>query len=133
MGRAEQVATPTTSPGALLQGYLQFLPGGDRVVFFTLNSDGAKSGIYSLDVRTGDTVLVSNAFSRAQFAAGRLFFSRDGKLFGQTFDPSSSTLSGEPIRLVDDVGRSGGASRFNYAFSIAGDGRWRIGAARPRR
>ena len=45
------------------------------------------------------------------FAAGRLFFSRDGSLFSQPFDPVAGALSGEPVRIVDDVGRSGGASR----------------------
>jgi Tol biopolymer transport system component len=91
-------------------------------LFFTLNNDASRSGLHMLNLRSGETTMVSPVLSRAEFAAGRLFFSRDGSLFSQPFDPVSGVLSGEPLRLVDDVGRSGGASRFNFAFSVANDG-----------
>ena len=121
-GKPAPVPTPTTSEGAMLQGYPRFLPDGRHVLFFTLNADGSRSGLYAIDIDSGQTTSVSPALSRAEFAGGRLFYSRDGSLFAHPFDPASIALSGEPTRIVDDVGRSGGASRFNYAFSVADDG-----------
>jgi Tol biopolymer transport system component len=121
-GKAVPLATPATTPGALLTGYPQFLPDGQRLLFFTLNNDAGKSGVYVIDPRNGHTAFVANVLSRAEYAGGHLFFSRDASLFAQTFDPDSAKLSGEPARIVDEVGRSGGAARFNYAFSVADDG-----------
>jgi len=121
-GAATPVATPDTSKGALLQSYPRFLPDGHRLLFLTLNNDASRSGIYVLDVRTGETSAVSQVVSRPEYAAGHLIFGRDGSLFAQPFDPASAKVTGEPLRIVDEVGRSGGASRFNYAFSAGGDG-----------
>jgi Tol biopolymer transport system component len=121
-GKLAPLATPGTSPGALLQGYPSFLPDGRHLLFFTLNNDASRSGVYVLDVASGQATQVSTVLSRAEYAAGRLFYSRDASLFAQPFDPVSAKLSGDATRLVDAVGRSGGAARFNYAFSVAGDG-----------
>jgi len=121
-GKATPVPTPATSDGALLQGYPRALPDGRHVLFFTLNADGSRSGVYALDIDSGQTTNVTPAMSRVEFTGGRLFYSRDGSLFAHPFEAASLTLSGEPVRIVDDVGRSGGASRFNYAFSVADDG-----------
>jgi hypothetical protein len=58
--------------------------------------------------------------SRVEYAAGHLFFVRDGTLMAQAFEPSSFKLSGEAIPIADNVAfndRSGSAS-----FSVAEDG-----------
>ncbi len=121
-GAATPIATPGSTDGVLMRGYPHFLPDGQHLLLFTLNSDASRSGIYVLDLRTGDTTVVSPALSRAEYAAGHLVYGRDGSLFAQPFDTAAARFTGEARRIVDEVGRSGGASRFNFAFSTAGNG-----------
>ncbi|MGH7967660.1 MAG: hypothetical protein ACREIC_02920, partial [Limisphaerales bacterium] len=56
--------------------------------------------------------------SRAEFADGYLFFGREGSLFAQRFDPQALAVSGEPLRIAENLGFSAGDTH-DYAFSVS--------------
>jgi hypothetical protein len=59
---------------------------------------------YVTSVDGGDSRLIVDGGSRAEYAAGRLLYVKDGNLMAQPFDAASLTLSGEPQRVVEKVG-----------------------------
>jgi len=52
------------------------------------------------------------------YADGHLFFGRKGNLFAQRFDERQLKLSGEPFRVAENLGLSGGDVS-DYAFSVS--------------
>ena len=92
-----------------------FLPDGKHFLF----SDLAR--IYVTSVEGGQPQLLVEASSRAEYAAGRLLYVKDGSLLAQPFDPSSRKLSGDPQRVVENVG-SGATSSIDSAFSVSTNG-----------
>jgi hypothetical protein len=97
------------------------LPGGRRFLYlgWSLDADQRALFVGSLD-GSDDTAPVRIIASEAAgtFADGHLFFVRDGALFAQPFDPYALRLSGEPVRLADDLSVS--FARAAYAVSEAG-------------
>jgi eukaryotic-like serine/threonine-protein kinase len=92
-----------------------FLPDGKHFLF----SDLAR--IYVTSVDGGQPQLLVEAGSRAEYAAGRLLYVKDGSLLAQPFDPASRKLSGDPQRVVERVG-SGATSSVDSAFSVSTNG-----------
>ena len=69
----------------------------------------------------GQPQLLVEAASRAEYAAGRLLYVKDGSLMAQPFDPASQKLTGDPQRVVERVG-SGVTSSIDSAFSVSTNG-----------
>jgi Tol biopolymer transport system component len=92
-----------------------FLPDGKHFLF----SDLAR--IYVTSVDGGQPQLLVEASSRAEYAAGRLLYVKDSSLLAQPFDPASRKLSGDPQRVVEQVG-SGATSSIDSAFSVSTNG-----------
>jgi hypothetical protein len=92
-----------------------FLPDGKHFLF----SDLAR--IYVTSVDGGQPELLVEAASRAEYAAGRLLYLKDGSLFAHPFDPASRKLSGDPQRVVEKVG-SGATSSMDASFSVSANG-----------
>ena len=92
-----------------------FLPDGKHFLF----SDLAR--IYVTSVDGGQPQLLVEAASRAEYAAGRLLYLKDGSLFAHPFDPASRKLSGDPQRVVEKVG-SGATSSMDASFSVSANG-----------
>jgi Tol biopolymer transport system component len=107
-GGASAELTSAGSMGAITHYWPQFLPDGDRVLFYQRSGKPELQGIYVVDVRTKSVRPVMVHDGRAIFADGRLLTVRDGMLFAQRVDEASLTMRGEPVRIADSVGYFGG-------------------------
>ena len=72
-------------------------------------------------VTGGQPIMLVEAASRAEYAAGRLLYVEDGSLMVQPFDPAARRLTGEPQRKVERVG-AGVSSTIDAAFSMSANG-----------
>jgi Tol biopolymer transport system component len=92
-----------------------FLPDGKHFLFCDL------ARIYVTSIDGGQPRLLVEASSRAEYAAGQLLYVKDGSLMAQPFDPAARQLTGEPQRVVENVG-SGVTSSIDSAFSVSTSG-----------
>jgi Tol biopolymer transport system component len=100
-----------------------FLPDGRHVLYLAANHQSPhsdQSGIYvaSLDGKENRRLLTD--FGSAQYASGWLLSVRGTSLVGQRFDPSALVLSGQPVRIADDVGFDEGIWRGTFTVSENG-------------
>jgi Tol biopolymer transport system component len=109
-----------------------FLPDGKHFLYLAANHQNPRSdqaGIYvaSLDGKENRRLLSS--YGSAQYCAGWLLSVRDASLMGQRFDPRSLTLSGEPVRMADDVNFDEGVWRGTFTTSENGVLAFQMGQA----
>ena len=65
-------------------------------------------GIFALDLRSHAVVSVSPNGSRPQYlATGHLLYAEGAALVAAPFDPTTASLTGTPVRLADDLVRTG--------------------------
>jgi hypothetical protein len=69
----------------------------------------------------GEARVLVQAASRAEYAAGRLLFVKDGNLMAQPFDTKALAVSDQPQRIVERVG-AGVTSTVDAAFSVSTNG-----------
>jgi eukaryotic-like serine/threonine-protein kinase len=115
-----------------------FLPGGRRFLFRAQPASGpgpnwVRGPIFVGSLDTNEiTALIESDSGNAQFADGRLLFLRGNALLAQTLDTETLALSGEPVRVVDDLEMNGNppVAKFSattrtliYRSGTAGTGR----------
>jgi dipeptidyl aminopeptidase/acylaminoacyl peptidase len=113
-GKGDAAAiTPHRLP-ALATRLPQFLPDGRHYLFYVARG-GEPAGVYVGELGS-ETIrkLLDNDWP-ATYARGHLWFVRDGWLLAQPFDPGTQQLSGQGIRVTDDVG----GALFASAFSVS--------------
>jgi eukaryotic-like serine/threonine-protein kinase len=109
-GEPRIVAEPDTARGELERGHPQFLPDGQRFLYFVLSQTPGIQGVYaaSLD-HPHDAVRVLATAQRVSYLPPRLgrpaylFWLRERTLMAQPFDTDSLRLHGEITRVADDV------------------------------
>ena len=113
-GEATPLSLPATENSYF--GYPHFLP--DQRHFLVTDYH---SGVYlaALDAKEARQLL--KVRSRMEYAGGYVFFGRQGSLFAQPFDEHQLVLSGEPLRIAENLGFSGG-DLSAYAFSVSPSG-----------
>jgi Tol biopolymer transport system component len=92
-------------------GYPQFLPDGDRFLYFVASDDPSVQGMYSstLTDPTHRKLLLRTA-AKAVYVPARglsppyLLWLQDQTLLAQRFNPTSLTLEGAPLSVAEDVG-----------------------------
>ena len=98
-----------------------FLPDNRHVLYSALFTEPAKRGVCVQSIDGGAPTLVLNADSMVAYAPpGFLLYQRQGTLFAQAFDATALRLSGEPVRLTEDVLSS--ATNLRGAFSVSSTG-----------
>ena len=119
-GQPEQITEIDSERGERAHGQVSFLPDGRHFLFFA-GGPGEPLGLYVGSIDGADRVRVLERGSRARYAAGHLFFTRDRELVAQRFDLNRFTVEGEVMTVADhiDVGGGGGASG---AFSVSAAG-----------
>ena len=110
----------------------QFLPDGHHFLYYARGSPGA-SGVYVGQLDGTETRRLLDADAGAVYAEpGYLIFVRQGALFAQAFDGTSLSLSGDTIRLAEQVVVSGGISVAALSISATDTLVYRAGS-QPRR
>jgi len=84
--------------------YPTWLPDGDGVLFTTSSGSGESLNISVIDVSTGRLHVVLEGGGAARYVpTGHLVYSRDGGLFAIPFDAAERTVTGAPVRVVNDA------------------------------
>ncbi|MBS1813186.1 MAG: protein kinase [Acidobacteria bacterium] len=126
-GPVSSVTTIDSSRGEVSHGYPFFLPNGRQFLFHIQHNDPNKQGIYLASLEGGEakqliTTEVSSVWAGEDPVTpgtGYLVFIQQGALMAQSFDFGRNQLSGEPVRLVEQV--QTGLRGFNGQFSLAGN------------
>ena len=92
-----------------------FLPDGQHFLFNDL------SRVYVASVDGGPAKALFEAASRAEYADGRILYVKDRNLMAVPFDAATSTLTGQPQRVIERVG-SGRTSSVDMSFSVSRTG-----------
>ena len=82
----------------------QFFPDGRRFLFLAVRPGGDDNGIYVGSLDSSEVQRVMAAETMARYAPpGYLLYAREGTLMAHPFDADAVQLTGDPVRLVDQV------------------------------
>jgi Tol biopolymer transport system component len=86
----------------------QFLPDGQRFIFYNTSKVGGRGGLYegSLDSKEKTLVLATDAsgvYTESPAGAGYLLYVRGEALLAQPFDPEKHLAQGEPVTIARPV------------------------------
>ena len=96
------------------------LPDGRHFIYYSRGSNTSR-GVWVANIDGSEPRRLLDAAAAAVYApTGHLLFARENQLFAQRFDPAALTLSGEPIKVADNVGVNRGVSLATLAASPAG-------------
>lgn len=128
--RSSPVALTTVSTEAKEtgHGFPQFLPDGQRFLFFVASSDPNIQGVYVSSLKDpGKRELVVRTAAKAVYVPpretfpGYLLWMQEQSLVGQRFDVDSLQREGEPVLIADEVGLNPNLSiRASFWASDAG-------------
>jgi serine/threonine protein kinase len=93
-------------------GYPQFLPDGDRFLFFVASDDPNVQGVYASSLRNpGQRRLILRTDTKAFYVPprapypGYLLWMQDQTLLAQRFDAASLQPEGNPVSVAEGIGR----------------------------
>jgi len=93
-------------------GYPQFLPDGDRFLYFVASDDSNIQGVYASSLRSpGQRRLILRTDAKAVYVPprasypGYLLWMQDQTLLAQRFDVSSLQVQGDPVSVAEAIGR----------------------------
>ncbi|HVE65553.1 MAG TPA: protein kinase, partial [Thermoanaerobaculia bacterium] len=100
-----------------------FLPDGKHVVYVAANHASPRSeqsGVYVVSIDGKEDRRVFQSYGSAQYASGWLLSVRDSDLMAQRFDADTLALSGQPVRVADNVNFDAGTWRGSFTVSENG-------------
>ena len=94
---------PLTTLGSGGDGYWSpaFLPDGRHFLYVLSSSSSTPTSIWMASLGSSEHKLVLKDAGSPYFTSGRLLFLQDGRVFAQSFDPSTGVLSGEATAIAD--------------------------------
>ena len=99
-----------------------FLPDGKRYVYLAWSPQQSNSAVYLASLDSKDRTKLLDVQSKVVYAnSGYLLFHKQGILFAQPFDKDAALLTGEPVRVADEV--SYDALSAEGAFDVSVNGR----------
>ncbi len=110
-GAVTSVTTVDSSRGETIHGAPAFLPDGRHFLFTNANSDPAKNGVYLASLDGGkakqllatDSPIFAVATNPMAKNDGYLVFTRQGALLAQPYDFNQNQVTGDPLRLAEQV------------------------------
>ena len=125
-GAPEPVTPPPAADSGQLHCWPVFLPGSDRFLYFVNRAgpaEGLGKGLYAGSLSSMEAHLVSAEIGgNVAFAAGHLFFVRDGGLSVQRFHPERLQFSGDPVAIAPHEMELWETVFFQSAFSVSETG-----------
>ncbi|MDH3217220.1 MAG: protein kinase [Candidatus Krumholzibacteria bacterium] len=101
-GRSTPITDLRTDEGENSHRFPQFLPDGDRLIYFARVGSEA-SVIRTASLSGGEDKEILRANSNAVYASGHLLFLRQTTLMAQPFDPAKLEFTGDPAPIADPV------------------------------
>lgn len=101
----------------------QMLPDGESVLFSLARSpnwDDAEVVVQSIKAGTRRSIVRGTA--PRYLSTGHLVYVQQDTMLGVRFDPTSLSIAGAPVRLVERVRRPGGAFGSAAEFAVSSDG-----------
>ncbi|MBI2149073.1 MAG: PD40 domain-containing protein, partial [Acidobacteria bacterium] len=98
----------------------QFLPDGRHFIYLSLGKAAEDSAVYAASLDGESPKRIVKSEGRAAYAAGHLFFVRENVLMAQPFDPERFELTGEPVRVAEQVASGLTSGRAGFAVSESG-------------
>jgi serine/threonine protein kinase len=93
-------------------GYPQFLPDGDRFLYFVASDDSNVQGVYASSLSSpGQRQLILRTDAKAVYVSprasypGYLLWMQDETLLAQRFNASSLRLEGDPVSVAEGIDR----------------------------
>ncbi len=105
-GELKPMTTLDPSRQEVAHSQPQFLPDGRHYFYLSVSSPADNSTIYVGLLGSSETKPIRKANSAIRYVNGSVLFgnSNDGTLFSQPFDAERLELSGDPVRVADQVG-----------------------------
>ena len=97
-----------------------FLPDGRHFLYLAWSAQTENRAIVVGSLDSDVTTRLMPAESMPAYAPGFLLFHRDGTLFAQPFDDNRLILSGEPVRIAEDIPFNPTNGRAAFAVSTTG-------------
>jgi Tol biopolymer transport system component len=98
-----------------------FLPDGRRFLYLAWSAQAERRAIMVGSLDAKDKTRVMPAESKAAFVEpGYVVFRRENAAYAQHFDSKSLIVSGDPVRIADEVTFSGANGQGNFAVSRTG-------------
>jgi eukaryotic-like serine/threonine-protein kinase len=99
----------------------QFLPDGRHYLYTAWSGDSGKRAIFAGSLGSKDKTRVAAAESNAGYAApGYLLFLREHAVYAQPFHANRLAVSGEPVRVADEVAFGSRTGRGHFSVSESG-------------
>jgi eukaryotic-like serine/threonine-protein kinase len=121
-GGGEPVAVTKAKTAGIYAGarWPYFLPDGKHFLYVGTEGNDFRGKIYaaSLDSPEAKPILEDN--SGAVYASGYIFFTKDGNLVAQPFDPSHLTVSGNPVPIAPKIEYYEAKSKGDFSVSDNG-------------
>ena len=129
-GVASQLTTIDRSTADVSHSWPQWLPNGRDFLYFVRTTLRETTGIYAASMTSPITSpkLIAESYAAGRYAPGRsnsegrLLFLNGDTLMAQSFNNSNLTLTGEPIRVAEQVGGLMSDYAGNPGFSISRNG-----------
>lgn len=113
------VTTLDRERGEVSHTWPEFLPDGRTFLFLVRSTLPEYSGLYVGSLDSPVRTRLTSDYSRAVYAAGYLFFARDGALMAQPFDARTRQLKGNAQQIATRVKYHAGS---DGAFDVSNDG-----------
>jgi serine/threonine protein kinase/Tol biopolymer transport system component len=124
--------------GETRQSNPRFLPDGKGFLYFSQNKDQQNDGIYvaSLDPGAKRKLVLQGAVFAAYVPTGHLLFTKENLLMAQRFDLKRLEVTGEPVRIAEQVANynvNSSTGLPSSAFSASENGvlAWKVQASEP--
>jgi eukaryotic-like serine/threonine-protein kinase len=129
---SDPVVVTRMLPGHISHRFPQFLPDGQRFLFFVQGSPEAQ-GIYLGALNGGEPRrLVANDTPGVWAPPNRIFFVRQGALVATPFDAETGAFTGDPITVADPVAIDAAFNLGGFSVSAVGPIAYRAGGSERR-
>ncbi|MBK5290650.1 MAG: serine/threonine-protein kinase [Acidobacteriia bacterium] len=98
-----------------------FLPDGNRFLYTAWTQQASKRAVYAGTLGSKERTRVMAAESNIAYAeAGYLVFQRENTVYARAFQEGKLALTGEPVRLADEVAYSSSNGQGSFSLSTNG-------------
>jgi serine/threonine protein kinase len=116
------VPATTLEKADVMHRWPQFLPDGNRFLYFAKTDRAETTGTYLASIgKPGRKIVLRNGATGMFLAPDVLLFVRSGSLLAQHFDLDRGALTGEPVPLTHSVMR-GALGSFRDLFTVSDTG-----------